>query len=76
MRYNQGYISMGDSGMKHGAMLHMGGAKKLATFEVAFKGKRQIAEDTYEYTFEKPAAKGEKLSVRDILESYKSTKER
>jgi ferredoxin-NADP reductase len=42
--------------MQHGPGLHMGGMKKkLATFEVAYKGKKQIAEGTYEYTFEKPA---------------------
>lgn len=42
--------------MQHGPQLHMGNRKKkLATFEVAYKGKRQIAEGTFEYTFEKPA---------------------
>ncbi len=42
--------------MKHGPGLHMGGMKKkLATFEIAFKSKRKIAEGTYEFTFEKPA---------------------
>jgi ferredoxin-NADP reductase len=42
--------------MQHGPGLHMGGMKKkLATFEVAFKGKRKVAEGTYEFTFEKPA---------------------
>lgn len=42
--------------MQHGPNLHMGSMKKkLATFEVAYKGKRQTAEGTFEYTFEKPA---------------------
>jgi ferredoxin-NADP reductase len=42
--------------MKHGPAMHMSmGAKKLASFEVALKGKRQIAESTYEFVLEKPA---------------------
>jgi ferredoxin-NADP reductase len=36
--------------------MHMGGAaKQIATFEATFKSKRQVAEGTYEFTFEKPA---------------------
>ena len=35
--------------------MHVGSmAKKLATFEAVLKSKRQIAEGTYEFTFEKP----------------------
>ncbi len=36
-------------GMHKGSM-----ARKLATFEIALKSKRQVAEGTYEFTFEKP----------------------
>jgi ferredoxin-NADP reductase len=43
--------------MKHGPGMHMMGGmgRKLATYEIAFKGKRKVAEGTYEYRFEKPA---------------------
>jgi ferredoxin-NADP reductase len=35
--------------------MHIGAAaKQIATFETTFKGKRQVAEGTYEFTFEKP----------------------
>lgn len=41
--------------MQHGPQLHMGSAKKnFAFFEVALKSKREVADRTYEYTFEKP----------------------
>lgn len=41
--------------MQHGPQMHMGSAaKKLASYEVAFKGKKQIAESTFAFTFEKP----------------------
>ncbi len=42
--------------MQHGPGMHRGAAaKQIATFEAAFKSKRQVAEGTYEFTFEKPA---------------------
>lgn len=42
--------------MQHGPGMHIGAAaKQIATFEATFKGKRQVAEGTYEFTFEKPA---------------------
>jgi ferredoxin-NADP reductase len=41
--------------MQHGPGIHIGGInKKLASFEIAYKSKRQIAEGTFEFTFEKP----------------------
>ena len=42
--------------MRHGPGLHTGGmARQIASFEAAFKSQRKIADDTYEFTFEKPA---------------------
>ena len=41
--------------MQHGPAMHMGAmSKKRAAHEVALKGKKQIAEGTYEFVFEKP----------------------
>lgn len=41
--------------MQHGPAMHMGSmAKKRAAYEAALKGKRPIAEGTYEFVFEKP----------------------
>jgi len=42
--------------MQHGPAMHMGPmSKKRAAYEVALKDKKQIAEGTYEFVFEKPA---------------------
>jgi ferredoxin-NADP reductase len=47
---------MRQHGGQTGPGMHTGSmAKELATFEATFKSKRQIAEGTYEFTFEKPA---------------------
>ena len=41
--------------MQHGPAMHMGAmSKKRAAYEVALKGKTQIAEGTYAFVFEKP----------------------
>ncbi len=41
--------------MRHGPAMHMESmSKKRATYEVALKGKKQLAEDTYAFVFEKP----------------------
>ena len=41
--------------MKHGLSMHAGGAQKnIVSYEVALKSKKQIAEGTYAFTFEKP----------------------
>ncbi len=41
--------------MQHGPGLHMGlMAKKIASFEAVYKGKRKVAEGTYEFVFERP----------------------
>src|SRR6266496_6847781 len=42
--------------MQHGPAMHMRSmSKKRAAYEVALKDKKQIAEGTYEFVFEKPA---------------------
>jgi ferredoxin-NADP reductase len=47
---------MRQHGDQTGPGMHTGSmAKELASFEATFKSKRQIAEGTYEFTFEKPA---------------------
>ena len=41
--------------MQHDPSMHMGSmSKKLASFEVALKDKKQIAEGTMAFVFEKP----------------------
>jgi ferredoxin-NADP reductase len=40
--------------MQHGPSMHAGAPKELVSYEVALKDKKQIAEGTYAFVFEKP----------------------